>query len=48
MKQAGPFSERTERLVLAIIVTDLLLQGAETIPAFAEAAETFHWAGVGT
>jgi len=48
MKKTGPFSERTERLVLAIIVTDLLIQAAETVPALAEAAEFFHWAGVGT
>lgn len=33
--------------MLAIIATDLLIQGAETVPAFAEAAEFFHWAGVG-
>lgn len=48
MKHAAAFSERTERLVLAIIVTDLILQGAETVPAFAEAAEFFYWAGMAT
>ena len=47
MKQPGPFSERTERLVLAIISADLLLQGAETLPALADFARLFHWAGVG-
>lgn len=48
MKHAAAFSERTERLVLAIIVTDLILQGAETVPSLLEAAEFFHWAGMAT
>ena len=48
MKKAPAFSERTERLVLAVIVTDLLLQGAETVPAFAEAGRFFFLAGVAT
>ena len=48
MKHAAAFSERTERLVLAVIVTDLLFQGAETVPAFAGAGRFFFWAGVGT
>ena len=48
MRHTGPFSERTERAVLAVIVLDLILQGAETVPAFAEAARFFFWAGVVT
>ena len=48
MSQHLPFSERTERVILAIIVADLLLQGAETVPALADAARFFHWAGVAT
>ena len=48
MSQHLPFSERTERVILAIIVADLLLQGAETVPALAGAARFFHWAGIGT
>ena len=48
MRQRPPFSERTERTVLAIIGMDLLLQGAETVPAFAGATRVFSWAGVGT
>ena len=48
MSQQLPFSERTERVILAIIVADLLLQGAETVPALAGAARLFHWAGIGT
>lgn len=47
MKQSGPFSERTERLILAIIGLDLLLQGVETHPALADFARVFRWAGVG-
>ena len=47
MKQPGPFSERTERLVLAIISVDLFLQGAETLPALADFTRLFHWSGVG-
>lgn len=48
MRQPPPFSERTERIVLAIIALDLLLQGAETVPSFASAARVFYWAGMGT
>ena len=48
MSQHLPFSERTERAILAIIVADLLLQGAETVPALTDAARFFHWAGVAT
>ena len=48
MKPHTPFSERTERVILAIIVADLLLQGAETVPGLADAARFFHWAGLGT
>ena len=47
MKQPGPFSERIERAILAIIGMDLLLQGAETLPALADFARFFRWAGVG-
>ena len=47
MKQPGPFSQRTERLVLAIISVDLFLQGAETLPALADFTRLFHWSGVG-
>ena len=47
MQQSGPFSERTERLILAIIGVDLLLQGAETLPALADSARFFRWAGMG-
>ena len=48
MKRHLPFSERTERVILAIIVADLLLQLAETVPALADAARFFHWAGAAT
>ena len=48
MNQSPPFSECTERAVLAVIGLDLLLQLAETVPAFAGAAKVFHWAGVCT
>lgn len=48
MRRSTPFSERTERLVLAVIVIDLLLQGLETAPAMADSARLFYWAGVGT
>ncbi len=44
MKQPGSFSERTERLVLAIIGVDLMLQGAETLPALADFKRFIHWA----
>ena len=47
MKQSGPFSERTERLILAIIGVDLLLQGAETLPTLTDLARLFRWAGMG-
>ena len=48
MTKSPPFSERTERMVLGLIAVDLLLQGAETVPALASATEKFFWAGVGT
>ena len=48
MKRNPPFSERTERVILGIIVADLLLQGSETVPALANAGTIFFWAGVGT
>lgn len=48
IKHPTPFSERTERIVLAIIGVDLLLQAAETVPAFGSASRVFYWAGVGT
>ena len=48
MRQHLPFSERTERAILAIIGVDLLLQGAETVPALAHARSFFYWAGLGT
>ncbi len=48
MRQPPPFSERTERIVLAIIALDLFLQGAETVPGLAGAARVFYWAGMGT
>ena len=48
MNPSSPFSERTERTVLAIIGADLLFQAAETVPAFGGAAKVFHWAGAGT
>ena len=48
MKRPPPFSERTEHIVLLIIGLDLLLQGAETIPALAGALRFFYWAGLGT
>lgn len=47
MRHASPFSERTERMVLAIIGLDLLLQTAETVDMLANAATFFFWAGVG-
>ena len=47
MRHASPFSERTERLVLAVIGVDLLLQTAETMDMLADAATLFFWAGVG-
>ena len=47
MTQRAPFSERIERAILAIICLDLLFQGAETLPALADFARFFRWAGVG-
>lgn len=47
MKQHSPFTERTEHRILAIIIGDLLLQGAETVPSLAGFEPLFHWAGVG-
>ena len=47
MTRASPFSERTERLILAVIGADLLLQCVETVDAFAHAATLFRWASVG-
>ena len=46
MPPTSPFSERTERTVIAVIVLDLLLQAAETMDAMANAATIFFWAGV--
>ena len=43
----SPFAERTERLVLAVIGLDLLLQTAETIEALAHLRTLFYGAGVG-
>ena len=48
MQQSPPFSGRTERVVLAIIGVDLLLQGAETLPGLVGVTRAFYWAGVGT
>lgn len=47
MRQNSPFPERIERLILAVIGVDLLLQCVETVEAFAQAAAFFHWASVG-
>lgn len=47
MKQHSAFSERTEHRILAIIVVDLLLQGAETVPSLAGFTPLFRWAGIG-
>lgn len=46
MRHNSPFPERIERLILAVIGIDLLIQTAETIDAFARAATLFFWAGV--
>ena len=46
MPPTSPFSERTERAVIAVIVLDLLLQTAETTEAMTNAATLFFWAGV--
>ena len=47
MRHASPFSERTERMVLAVIGLDLLLQTAETVDMLTNAATLFFWAGAG-
>ncbi len=47
MRHASPFSERTERMVLAVIGVDLLLQTTETVDMLADLASPFFWAGVG-
>ena len=47
MRQTSPFSERTERTVIAVICLDLLLQTVETTEAMTNAATLFFWAGVG-
>ncbi|MDE2975000.1 MAG: potassium channel family protein [Gemmatimonadota bacterium] len=47
MTKPSPFSERTERAVIAVICVDLVLQAAETIHALADAATVFFWARVG-
>ena len=46
MPRTSPFSERTERTVIAVIVLDLVLQTAETTEAMTNAATLFFWAGV--
>ena len=48
MRRPTPFSQRTERTFLAIIVLDLSLQGLETVPAMAGSAGFFYWAGAAT
>ena len=48
MRRSTPFSQRTERTFLAIIVVDLLLQGLETVPAMAGSARLFYWVGAAT
>ena len=45
--RASPFSERTERLILAVIGLDLLLQMAETAETLAHLETLFFWADVG-
>ena len=47
MRQSSPFSERIERVVIAVICVDLVLQAAETVDAMAGAATFFFWARVG-
>ena len=47
MRHTSSFSERIERAILAVIGADLLLQGVETVEAFAPASPIFFWAGVG-
>ncbi|MDE2805532.1 MAG: ion transporter [Gemmatimonadota bacterium] len=46
MPPTSPFSERTERAVIAVICLDLVLQAAETVDAMAGAATFFFFAGV--
>ncbi|MYA12826.1 MAG: ion transporter [Gemmatimonadetes bacterium] len=46
MRHTSPFSQRTERLVLAVIGLDLILQTAETIDALAHLGTLFFWADV--
>lgn len=46
--EGRPFSERSERVVLAVIGLDIALQLAETVPDFVDAATYFYWAGLGT
>ena len=47
MRPTSPFSERVERLILAVIGLDLVLQTAETTDALADASTLFFWAGAG-
>ena len=47
MRRPAPFSERAERIVIAVICLDLVLQTAETLYAGAGAATIFFWARVG-
>lgn len=47
MRLTSVFSERTERLVIAVIGVDLLLQAAETTEAMAYGAPLFFWVSVG-
>ncbi len=46
MRHTSPFSERTERAVIAVIIIDLVLQTAETVEALSNAATLFFYAGV--
>ena len=46
MRHTSPFSERTERVILAVIGADLLLQCVETLEAFSPASPFFFWVGV--
>ena len=46
MRPTSPFTERTERTVIAVIILDLLLQTAETMEAMTNAATLFFWVGV--
>lgn len=47
MRPTSPFSERVERLILAVIGLDLVLQTAETTDALADPSTLFFWAGAG-